>query len=165
MIFSVSDRRHMEAAEGWLGLGCPADAGAELDKVTPEWRGHPAVLTLRWQVDAAAGQWEAALQTAKAALAVAPRDPESWIHVSYALHELKRTTEARDHLRGAVELFPAISTIPYNLACYECQLGQMSAAIAWLEKAFSLTEDREPMKQAALQDPDLQPLWAQIKGR
>jgi hypothetical protein len=28
------------------------------------------------------------------------------------------------------------ATIRYNLACYECQLGRLDQARAWLERAF-----------------------------
>ena len=48
--------------------------------------------------------------------------------------------------------------MPYNLACYECQLGRLEQAKHRLEKAFKLGEG-EGMRLAALDDPDLQPLW------
>jgi hypothetical protein len=51
----------------------------------------------------------------------------------------------------------------YNLACYECQLGRLEQAKGWLEKAFALGDARE-MKLAALDDPDLEPLWKTIEG-
>ena len=44
----------------------------------------------------------------------------------------------------------------YNLACYECQLGNLDRAKRWLEKAFELGDARN-MKLAALDDPDLEP--------
>ncbi len=46
----------------------------------------------------------------------------------------------------------------YNLACYECQLGNLKEAREWLKQAFNLG-DAKQMKLAALDDPDLQPLW------
>ena len=51
----------------------------------------------------------------------------------------------------------------YNLSCYECQLGRLEQAKHWLEKSFELG-DVKAMKLAALDDPDLEPLWKQIGG-
>ena len=44
----------------------------------------------------------------------------------------------------------------FNLACYECQLGNLAGAKAKLEQAFALNGDLRTM---ALEDPDLEPLW------
>ena len=90
-----------------------------------------------------------------------PEHPSGWVHRAYCLHELKRTREARDNLLRVVERFPDDATMHYNLACYECQLGKLEEAKEWLAKAFKLG-DAKKMKVAALDDPDLQPLWAKI---
>jgi hypothetical protein len=50
----------------------------------------------------------------------------------------------------------------YNLACYECQLGDLDEARKWLETACRIGE-RDHMKSMAVQDPDLKPLWEEIK--
>jgi hypothetical protein len=49
--------------------------------------------------------------------------------------------------------------IPYNLACYAAQLGDLVAAGDWLAQAFKLGNAKE-IKLQALEDPDLAPLWA-----
>ncbi len=46
----------------------------------------------------------------------------------------------------------------YNLASYECKLGRLPEAKAWLEKAFQAGDSRV-LKLMALDDPDLEPLW------
>jgi len=69
--------------------------------------------------------------------------------------------KARDNLLLVVDKFPVNATMRYNLACYECQLGRLEQAKHWLEKSFELGDARA-MKLAALDDPDLQPLWKQI---
>jgi Flp pilus assembly protein TadD len=101
------------------------------------------------------------LDIAAALIQLNPEDPQGWVHRSYALHELKRTAEARDNLLRVVEKFPIIATMRYNLACYEAQLGRLEQAKQWLEKAFALGDARN-MKLAALDDPDLEPLWKDI---
>jgi tetratricopeptide (TPR) repeat protein len=142
-------------------LGNHIEANDELEKITPELRAHPAVLAVRWEIYAAAKKWEATLDIAAALIQLDPDDPLGWVHRSYALHELKRTAEARDDLLRVVDKFPASATMRYNLACYECQLGRLEQAKAWLGKAFELG-DAAKMKLAALDDPDLEPLWKNI---
>ena len=112
---------------------------------------------MRWEIYAAAKKWETALDIAAALIQLDPEGPLGWVHRSYALHELKRTTEARDNLLRVVDKFPISATMRYNLACYECQLGNLDRAKRWLEKAFELGDARN-MKLAALDDPDLEPL-------
>ena len=47
-----------------------------------------------------------------------------------------RTKEAWDTLFPAAEKFGSNPTIPYNLACYAAQLGQLGEAKEWLKQAF-----------------------------
>jgi len=156
------DSLYLEAAEGWLELGNPREASAELDRIADHLMLHPAVLSVRWQIFAAIRSWEAALEVAVGSTELDPDEPAAWVHRSYSLHELKRTAEARDVLLSVVEKFPGSATMRYNLACYECQLGHLDVAKDWLHKAFALG-DAKQMKLAALDDPDLQPLWKDIK--
>ncbi len=146
---------------GWLELGNYVEAEAELDHISPQLRAHPDVLSVRWHVYALAKKWEGALDIAATLVQVVPEEPEYWLHRSFALHELKRTQEARDFLLPVVDRFPDHALIRYNLACYECQLGRLPQAKAWLEKAFALGDPTQ-LKLTALDDADLEPLWASI---
>jgi hypothetical protein len=88
----------MQAAEGWLGLGNPAEAAAELDKINPEYRTHPAVMIIRCSVHYAAKNWPLVFELASALTSVAPEDPFGWLNRSHALHFMGRTREAWDGL-------------------------------------------------------------------
>ena len=77
------------------------------------------------------------------------------------LHELRRTQEAREALLPAVKKFPEASLIPYNLACYACQLGDPAEARQWLRKAIARGE-KDEIKRLALNDPDLAVLREEI---
>lgn len=160
----LEDQRHLNAAEGWLGLGDYVEADKEIEGIAAETRSHPAVLEVRWQIHAKARRWEGALEIASALAQGLPEEPIGWIHRSYSLHELKRTQEARDNLLRVVDQFPHNAIMRYNLACYECQLGRLEQAKTWLEKAYHLGEP-EKIKLMALEDPDLEPLWREILGR
>lgn len=156
------DQQHtLRAAEGWFELGSTRDAEAELVQLTPSAQDHPAVLELRWQMQARAKQWEACVDIARSITKAVPKEALGWIHLSYALHELKRTQEAWDNLIAIAEKHSKEPTIRYNLACYACQLGDLPEARRWLKKAFALGRKKET-KQMALEDPDLKPLWLEI---
>jgi Flp pilus assembly protein TadD len=155
------DAHHLEAAAGWLGLGNHVEAFDELENITPQLRAHPDVLKLRWRIYAKAKHWQAAAHVATGLVTMLPNDPEMWLNRSFALHEMKRTQEARDLLLPAASKFPKEATVFYNLACYECQLGDLSAAEDWLKRAFGMKGSKQ-LKLDALDDPDLEPLWEQI---
>ena len=58
-------------------------------------------------------------------------------------------------------LFPQEVIIPYNLACYCAQKDRLAEAWQWYRKARGLGNPKE-LRQMALADDDLRPLWTQI---
>jgi predicted Zn-dependent protease len=157
------DSHHLSAAEGWLELGNPVEAAAELQLIGPPWSAHPSVLEMDWQIHASARQWADCLELAARQIQLLPNLPAGWIHRSYALHELKRTAEARDLLLPAITQFPNEAILTYNLACYECCLGNLDGARQWLKKTFT-HKNALPWRIAAHSDSDLERLWPEIDG-
>lgn len=147
----------MLAADGWVDLGDAAEAARELGRVSRTGQRHPDALEVHWRVLALLGEWGNALKIATAVVSAAPDRPAGWIHRSYTLHELKRTAEALDTLIPAADRFPEEPIIPYNLACYACQLGNVPMAKQWLRKAANL-RGREAIQKLAKDDTDLAPL-------
>jgi tetratricopeptide (TPR) repeat protein len=157
------DSFHMKAAEGWLGLGCQLEANEELEKITPEFRAHPDVLGLRWQIYAKESKWDACTDIADAITKLDPGRISGWIQLAYATRRATKggLEPARNILSLAAARFPKVPIIHYNLACYACQLGNLKEAWQWLEKAVDIG-DSEQLKLQALDDPDLEPLWNDI---
>ncbi len=154
---------HLRAASGWLDLGNPREAAAELQQLSAAARMHPATLEVLWRICAANRRWQEAVEFGRLLVRLEPDAPAGWLHRSYALHELQRTEEAMTLLVPAAAQFPKESTIPYNLACYCCQLGKLEEARAWLAHAVRL-RGRGEIRELALADSDLQPLWDEITG-
>ena len=154
-----ADARHLRAADGWLGPGSWREANEELDNITAEIRAHPAVLRVRWQVYAAAKHWPLAIEVAQGLTKMLPDDPGAWGNPGNSLYWAGRTQEARDALAPALPRFPGDAGIRYSMACYECQLGRLAEAKELLEQAFALDDK---LRLAALDDPDLEPLWKNI---
>ena len=152
------DFHHLRAAQGWLELGDATSADAELERISEPARDRPEVLDTRWLIRAKTEHWPACVEIGKTLTRIAPELAQSWIHHAYALHELKKTREAFAILSSVIDRFPAEPTIPYNLACYSCQLGDLVGARDWLAQACKLG-GAEEWKQKAMEDPDLQPLW------
>lgn len=157
------DSHHLLAAEGWLELGSPSEAAAELDLISPSDQQHPDVLEMRWALHAHSRKWDAALEAARDLLRVAPDRASGWLHQAYALRRAVDggLEQAREALQPAAEQFPKQPIIPFNLACYACQLGQLDEARAWLKRAMKVG-GKKSIRIMALADADLKPLWPEI---
>ena len=156
------DHRHLEAAEGWLGLGNWREASIELEQIQPQFRTHPSVLEIRYKIHAEAKQWELAVAAAQEVRDLLPDELWGHFYTAYAQHELKHTQAAYETLKAVVEQNPADYMVRYNLACYACQLGRLEEALQWLKLARKLAGKRN-LTELALEDTDLKPLWTQIQ--
>jgi len=156
---------HVRAAIGWLELGNAAEAGEEIARITPEFLKHPDVLDVRWMVCAGSQRWEAALEVSEMLVQIAPERSSGWVHRAYALRRVRHggLQMAWAALRPAYEKFPKEDIIPYNLACYAAQSGRLDAAWEWLHKAMEAAGDVKVIKDRAMADADLQPIWERIR--
>ena len=159
------DCHHLRAAEGWLELGSPTEAAAELSLIAPKHQRHPDVLEMRWALLARARQWDTALEAARELVLAAPDHASGLLYQAYALRRAAGggLAQAREALQPASEKFPKEPIIPFNLACYACQLGQLDEARKWMKRAMKVG-GRERIKLMAMADEDLKPLWPEIAG-
>jgi predicted Zn-dependent protease len=157
------DTFHLSSAVGWLQLDNSKEANDELEKITPASRAHPDVLEIRFEIYVSAAKWDRAAEIGRVLLQMRPEKPQLWITQAYAVRRMPAggIPQAKEILTKAQPLFPKETLIAYNLACYECQLGDLKAAWKWLEQAFD-SKDSKKWKLMALQDPDLENLWAEI---
>lgn len=163
-LLSPSDVHYLKAALGWVELGNLDEAQEELAWIDAASQHHPAVLEVRWQLEAHRQQWETALAVAEELFQAAPDRVSSWVHRAYSLRRAKSggLGAAHEALLPAVEKFPNELIVPYNLACYVAQLGQLEAAWEWLLRATKVSDAATILKMA-LADPDLEPLWDRLK--
>jgi len=158
------DTHYFLAAIGWLELGNVAEARAELAQISAALQEHPDVLELRWSIAAEQKRWEEGLQLAQTLLRRAPKRSSGWLHQAYALRRVPDggVQKAWEALLPAFDKFPKEPTIPFNLSCYACQMGQLEAARDWLKHAVAIS-GKEKIKAMALKDSDLAPLWDEIR--
>ena len=152
----ISTRRHLQYASGFLELDMIREAAKELRAISRADRDLPAVLDLRVNLHMHAKQWKSVVTAATRMARVEPGNDKGWISWAFALRELGRIEEARQVLLKAVPLHgKTCDVLHYNLACYECLLGNLPAAKKYLAAA---SQKDQRWGEEALTDPDLKAL-------
>lgn len=156
MTLDSADAHRLQAAIGYWELGLADDALHELDEIPVHAQQHAEILQLRQAILMEHGHWSEALRMAETLCQLHPEETDHWIKIGFCLHELKRTREAKERLLAGPPTLRECAIFYYNLACYECQLGQIQAAWLLLERAVQLDAT---FQQIAKTDSDLAPLW------
>jgi len=154
------DRMHFHAAEGWLELGDHFAANEELERISPQFRAHPAVLELRAKVFAAGKKWDGVFTIAKILAEQLPDRPHGWLLLAQAKHAMGNTESAYQMLFAVGEQFAELSAITYTLGVYATLTGRWIEAEDWLARAFDLGGAK--LKLKALDDPDLSSFWERM---
>jgi Tfp pilus assembly protein PilF len=138
---TADDQRHLTAAEGFAELGMYLDADAELEEIDAEVRHVAEVLAVRLRIYKGLEKWEL-MRTVAGRLAAHDPDKPQWpLSLAYATRRAQSIEAAKSILLEAVERLPKEPILHYNLACYECQLGELEVAKARLAHAFNLEPD------------------------
>ena len=143
------------AAQGFLELGLPEEALAELEEIPISERSEVEVLEVEVVAFLNQQLWPEALETARQLCEAEPEKASGFIHVAYCLHETGQTQEARETLLNGPESLRSEATFYYNLGCYAARLEEFDEARQLLEKAFEM-DNR--LRETAKKDPDLSEL-------
>jgi Flp pilus assembly protein TadD len=150
----------LQRADGYMDLRMWTHAQRELSAVAAEHHDSFAFTHCRLRLAIEEKDWQASAQLARALHGQAPDEPETWIELAYVARRAEGVDAARQILSRALHRFPSLAIIPFNLACYECQLGDMKQARMYLARAFEL----EPgYRRLAVEDRDLEPLWPELE--
>jgi len=137
-VLRFPERHYLNSALGWLGLGKPIEAKAEVDRICGLNRFHPEVFVVRWQIQGRLGNWEAARDLARLFTEMFPDRPSGWLCLSYSFYKLNRALDAYLELLPRVEAFPDVNAVPYFMACYSWELGDLTGTGEWLAKFKSM---------------------------
>jgi tetratricopeptide (TPR) repeat protein len=149
-------QRQLTEAVGYLELGMLQEAWDALEEIDAEQRHLPAILQVRLEIYRRMGKYEGMATMAEHLTKEFPEDSQNWISLAYAQRRYLDLQTAEKTLLEAQNRFPEEPTIPFNLACYACQLGRLDEAKEKLAKAIEM----EPaFKKAALEDEDLKAIW------
>jgi tetratricopeptide (TPR) repeat protein len=91
-------------------------------------RAAPEVLAVRIAIYRGLKKWELMQQIAKRLKEFQPDNVQWTISLAYATSRAYSIDVAIGILLDAEAKFPREAAIPYNLACYYCQLGEMEKA-------------------------------------
>lgn len=146
------------AAQGYCELAMFDDALNELNSLPEEVQQEENAVELRLAILMQARRWKLALTLSHDLCRATPTKNIGYIHAAFCLHELGQTEDARDFLLNGPTTLHTEPTYHYNLACYECRLGNFELARAHLDRSFQLDKK---FRQFARTDPDLEPLRQQ----
>jgi tetratricopeptide (TPR) repeat protein len=158
---SRTENFHLEAAQGWRGLGNWRDANEELEQISPRMLGYRDVLWARAEICVASKNWDL-LKRVASALTAATDDTEAipYMMLARAYFEVRRVAKARLILIGTAKMFKADAEVHYTLAVYHCRYGDLEGAMEVFETAVDIS--KTDFRQRALDDPALEPLWVKI---
>lgn len=137
-------------ALGFLELGMPEDALAELDELKV---GSSVALHLRVDALFRLKDWQAALEICLPMTEQEPTDPGWWIQAAYSQRRAKTIESAETILRKALRHHPRHGLILYNLACYACVQERPEEARELMDQAIAI--DAGQTLAMAEKDPDL----------
>jgi predicted Zn-dependent protease len=149
----IQPRKRLAYALGYIELSLLREARAELARLTAKEREMPEAMAVLVELAMVEDDWRQVIRLAPRVAKVAPAVERPWIAWAYALREVGKIEEAREVLlRGAEAIEKPTVLVDYNLACYDCLLGDRDGASRRLMRVFK----REPGWRAqAMEDPDL----------
>ena len=149
----------LEKADGYLDISMSQQARETLQLIRKPYRNNLVYIELRLRLAVAEEDWDTALSIAKSLKDKNPENPGFWVQLAYVTRRGLGIKPARTILEDAGSRFRRSAIIPYNLGCYECQLGNLDRAILYLLRAFELDSS---FQELALNDQDLEPLWVKL---
>jgi len=158
----VTYEQKINAAVGYYNLGMVEESLGELNAIAESDRSRPEALALRVSVLMRMQSWEEAAQCGVALTRLLPGEPSPYLDVAFCLHELKHTREAREILLNGPDSLKGNPTYHYNMACYEAQLGDLSTARRYLDRAIAMDSQ---FAEFWIDDPDLKFLHAGNKKK
>ncbi len=158
--FSAGQRRILLAAQGYLELGLYAEAHHELNRLDDATLDQREFLECRLFLFMQESRWKEALEMSEKLRTDFPEQAAGYLQGAYCLHEMKRTTEARDVLQEGPDSLRKHALYYYNMGCYEAVLGNDERAREMIQESIR----REPgLIKTARRDEDLQSIRAWLE--
>ena len=143
-----------------MELGMFLDAVDELEAISKNVSSEsPEVLAMWVSVYHGLEKWKAMQAVA---IKLAKIDPENvqWpISWAFATRRSESIEAAKEILLDALDRHPMEALVYYNLACYDCQLGEVTSSKELLDRALEISPGFLLM---ALEDPDLEPFRPEL---
>jgi hypothetical protein len=128
MPLELQDLQYWTAAVGYVELGMFQEANDQLEKIDPFNRAAPELLAVRLAIYHGLEKWELMQQISKRIKDFEPDNVQWTISLAYATRRAYSIETAMEILLNAMAKFPKEAAIPYNRACYHCQLREIENA-------------------------------------
>jgi hypothetical protein len=148
--------RTLQAAQGYFQLEMWDEAWDELENLAPEFQHYPQVIFLRLLIFNNMERWEYTVLVGTGALKQYPQFGPLYLATAEALRNFEGAAAAKALLVAGQSVLKGEAVFHFMLGSCECQLGNLEAAKAEVERAFELDGS---LRRPALNEPDLQPLW------
>jgi predicted Zn-dependent protease len=148
-------QRNLLAAQGYCELKMYDDALAEVAVLPAEVQGEAMVVEMRLVILMQACRWDEALGISLTLCKLRPQQASGYIHAAFCLHERGDTAGAKRMLLHGPPALREEANFFYNLACYECVLGNRAEAERLLLQSCQMDAK---YKEFARSDPDLRAL-------
>jgi hypothetical protein len=152
--------RRVRAAHGYVELGMTDEAFGELEKLPAEVQDRLEVVLVRMEILRQEERWAEGAVLGKSALSHHSACGELYLIAAYAVRRHQGIEQAKAVLLSGESVLAKDAMFHFNIACYECQLGDLESAKVRLETAFALDAK---YRRVGREDPDLQPLWGWIE--
>lgn len=146
-------KRHLQDAQSCLESGQHEKAWDELEKIPADLRESEEVTLLQLAVQIAMENWKAAAKIARQAVKIHSDCSDIYIAGAYALRRTRNVRAARRFLTEGQLTMEENGLYWFDLACYNCQLGEIDRAKDCLMRATGIDER---FRELALRDPDLE---------
>jgi predicted Zn-dependent protease len=149
-------QRALNAADGYLYLGLPDEALAEMEALPKEEQTDAAIMLARIRTLLHLKRWQDAEELSHSGETQHPDEDEFTVQRAFALHQLRQGDAAIEVLLAAPDWIRRTGILHYNLACYEARLGDLSIARQCINAAIQMNA---AIQKKARIDPDLAELW------
>jgi Tfp pilus assembly protein PilF len=144
-------QRHLDFAEGYLGLKMYADALTETEQALALDPKNINALYTRGVIHLEQKQLEQAEEAFQRLLALDPEQPHVFVHLAWIHRRTISLDKAIETIRQALLLKPKMPVALYNLACYHAMKGETEEALKLLAEAISLAQEYAALART---DPD-----------
>jgi len=128
----------IRAAQGYLEIGLLEDALRELESLPENEQMSNESLSVYVEIFRETGEWERMEKTAQLLCETDKQNVKSWLDCAFARYHLDSVEGARATLLAATERFPNEALVHFQLACCECQLGNIADAMKHLNQSKEL---------------------------
>ena len=137
-MIAPQNQKKILAAQGYLEIGMLEDSLRELETLPDNEQMINESLSVYLEIYREAGDWDRMENIALLLCESDKKNVQSWLDCAFARYHLDSVESARATLLAATKRFPNEALVLFQLACCECQLGDIAEAKKHLNQSKEL---------------------------